>query len=85
MISVYHVLLNKPAIDITHLDFYRVNVMALSVNALSFTYRITYIGIFKPIWSIISTNSLFHGIYSATLPGNLQYFDLFYVGKYNNY
>ena len=47
MISVYHVLLNKSAIDITRSDFYRVNVTALSVNALSFTFRITYIGIFK--------------------------------------
>ena len=47
MIYVYHVLLHKSAIDITHSDFYRVNVTALSVNALSFTFRITYIGIFK--------------------------------------
>ena len=34
------------------------------------------------MWSIKSTNSLFHGISSATVTGNLPYFEILYVGKY---
>ena len=66
--------------------FYFVNITALNVNVLSFSFRKTCSGIFE-IHMILLYLPLFliHGVYSATIAGNLPYFYLLCIGKYNNY
>ena len=78
-----HVISTKFAIDIACSELYCVNITDLSVNGFIFLFRITYISIIiKSIWYIRFTKSLFHGIFSATVDGNLPFFYLLYVGKY---
>ena len=70
MISIGHLLLNKSVIDITLLSLYCVSATALRVKFIYLPLN-DNLSILRSIGSIRSTNSLFCGIYSSTLAGNL--------------
>ena len=64
---------------------YSINMTALSVNVLYFTFSDNmYWNVFNPYYISYLPRVLIHGIYSATTDVNLPHFDLFYISIYNN-